>query len=104
MASLQAFEAYVKETMSKLGRKVEDLEDVRFVMSVLKEVRSLADQKQYTIFTDMFADVTFFRAYPNFLTLTNTESKTILSTFEVSYLGISFSLNFLVSEHWSDAH
>ena len=36
---VQTFEAYVKETTAKLSRKVEDLEDVRFVMSVLKEVR-----------------------------------------------------------------
>jgi hypothetical protein len=35
---LQVFESYVKDTTSKLSRKVEDLEDVRFVMSVLKEV------------------------------------------------------------------
>jgi len=35
---VQVFESYVKDTTSKLSRKVEDLEDVRFVMSVLKEV------------------------------------------------------------------
>ena len=35
---MQKFEGYVKETNAKLSRKVEDLEDVRFVMSVLKEV------------------------------------------------------------------
>ena len=29
----------MRETMSKLGRKVEDLEDVKFVMDVLHQVR-----------------------------------------------------------------
>ena len=38
---LQAFEDYLKDASTKLGRKVEDLEDVRFVMSMLKEVCSL---------------------------------------------------------------
>ncbi len=35
----QAFEAYVRDTKQKLARQVEDLEDVRYVMAVLKEVR-----------------------------------------------------------------
>ncbi len=35
---LQAFETYVKDTKQKLARQVEDLEDVRYVMAVLKEV------------------------------------------------------------------
>lgn len=34
----QAFEGYVKDMSTKLSRRVEDLEDVRFVMSILKEV------------------------------------------------------------------
>ena len=38
---VQVFESYVNDTTSKLSRKVEDLEDVRFVMSVLKEVDNL---------------------------------------------------------------
>jgi len=36
----QAFEAYVRDTKQKLARQVEDLEDVRYVMAVLKEVRA----------------------------------------------------------------
>ena len=35
---LQAFESYVKDTTAKLGRKISDLEDVHFIMPVLKEV------------------------------------------------------------------
>lgn len=37
---MQVFDSYVKDMTNKLNRKVEDLEDVRFVMSVLKEVPS----------------------------------------------------------------
>lgn len=36
--NLQVFENYVKDATAKLSRKVEDLEDVRFVMAMLKEV------------------------------------------------------------------
>ena len=36
---LKVFETYVKDTKQKLARQVEDLEDVRYVMAVLKEVR-----------------------------------------------------------------
>eukprot|EP00884_Botryococcus_braunii_P007425 jgi/Botrbrau1/16684/Bobra.0317s0002.1 len=36
---LKAFDAYMRDTTLKLNRKIEDLEDVRFVMAVLKEVR-----------------------------------------------------------------
>lgn len=35
---LQAFETYVKDTTAKLSRKISDLEDVHFIMPVLKEV------------------------------------------------------------------
>ena len=35
---LKVFETYVKDTKQKLARQVEDLEDVRYVMAVLKEV------------------------------------------------------------------
>ncbi len=35
---MQVFENYVKDATAKLSRKVEDLEDVRFVMAMLKEV------------------------------------------------------------------
>lgn len=34
----QAFDAYMRDTTLKLNRKVEDLEDVRFIMNCLKEV------------------------------------------------------------------
>jgi dynein heavy chain, axonemal len=36
---LKSFDAYIRDTTLKLNRKIEDLEDVRNVMSVLKEVR-----------------------------------------------------------------
>ena len=36
---LKAFDQYMRDTTLKLNRKVEDLEDVRFIMGVLKEVR-----------------------------------------------------------------
>ena len=36
---MQAFDGYVRDTTAKLTRKVEDLEDVRSVMGILKEVR-----------------------------------------------------------------
>lgn len=35
---LKAFDQYMRDTTLKLNRKVEDLEDVRFIMGVLKEV------------------------------------------------------------------
>ncbi len=35
---LKTFDAYMRDTTLKLNRKVEDLEDVRFIMGVLKEV------------------------------------------------------------------
>ena len=35
---LQVFENYVKDATAKLSQKVEDLDDVRFVMAMLKEV------------------------------------------------------------------
>jgi hypothetical protein len=38
-AGSQTFDTYMRDTTLKLNRKVEDLEDVRFVMAVLKEVR-----------------------------------------------------------------
>lgn len=37
---MQAFDGYVRDTTAKLQRKVEDLEDVRNVMGILKEVRA----------------------------------------------------------------
>ena len=36
--NLKAFDQYMRDTTIKLNRKVEDLEDVRFLMGVLKEV------------------------------------------------------------------
>lgn len=39
---LKGFDQYMRDTTLKLNRKVEDLEDVRFIMGVLKEVRSSA--------------------------------------------------------------
>ncbi|DBA69380.1 TPA: Dynein gamma chain, flagellar outer arm [Trebouxia sp. C0005] len=36
---LKTFDAYMRDTTLKLNRKVEDLEDVRFIMGVLKEIR-----------------------------------------------------------------
>lgn len=39
---LKAFDQYMRDTTLKLNRKVEDLEDVRFIMGVLKEVREVA--------------------------------------------------------------
>mmetsp|Transcript_5388 Transcript_5388/g.12712 ORF Transcript_5388/g.12712 Transcript_5388/m.12712 type:complete len:4322 (-) Transcript_5388:507-13472(-) len=36
---LKAFDAYIRDTTLKLNRKIEDLEDVRGIMAVLKEVR-----------------------------------------------------------------
>jgi len=36
---LKAFDAYIRDTTLKLNRKIEDLEDVRGIMNVLKEVR-----------------------------------------------------------------
>eukprot|EP00741_Cyanophora_paradoxa_P017811 tig00021017_g17202.t1 len=36
---LEAFMEYIKETQMKLGRQIQDLEDVRIVMGILKEVR-----------------------------------------------------------------
>lgn len=38
---LRAFDQYVRETTHKLNRKIEDLEDVRTIMDILQEVRSL---------------------------------------------------------------
>lgn len=38
---LQVFENYVKEATARLSRKVEDLEDVRFVMAMLIEVSDI---------------------------------------------------------------
>ena len=35
---LKTFDQYMRDTTLKLNRKVEDLEDVRFIMGVLKEV------------------------------------------------------------------
>lgn len=35
---LKGFDQYMRDTTLKLNRKVEDLEDVRFIMGVLKEV------------------------------------------------------------------
>ena len=40
MLCVQAFDGYVRDTTAKLQRKVEDLEDVRNVMGILKEVRA----------------------------------------------------------------
>lgn len=37
---LKAFDQYMRDTTLKLNRKVEDLEDVRFIMGVLKEVQN----------------------------------------------------------------
>ena len=39
-ARTQAFDTYMRDTTAKLGRKIEDLEDVHAIMPVLKEVRS----------------------------------------------------------------
>lgn len=36
----QAFDAYLRELTSKLGRRVEDLEDVKALVAVLREVWS----------------------------------------------------------------
>ncbi len=36
---LKAFDSYIRDTTLKLNRKIEDLEDVRGIMAVLKEVR-----------------------------------------------------------------
>eukprot|EP00955_Chlamydomonas_euryale_P103513 365498-Chlamydomonas_euryale.AAC.1 len=36
---LKAFDTYIRDTTVKLNRKIEDLEDVRGIMNVLKEVR-----------------------------------------------------------------
>ena len=41
---MQAFDGYVRDTTAKLTRKVEDLEDVRSVMGILKEVCCLASK------------------------------------------------------------
>lgn len=38
---LKAFDQYMRDTTLKLNRKVEDLEDVRFIMGVLKEVSTV---------------------------------------------------------------
>ena len=38
---IQVFENYVKEATARLNRKVEDLEDVRFVMAMLIEVSAI---------------------------------------------------------------
>lgn len=38
---LKGFDQYMRDTTLKLNRKVEDLEDVRFIMGVLKEVSSV---------------------------------------------------------------
>ena len=35
---VQVFETYGKDTTAKLSRKIADLEDVHFIMPVLKEV------------------------------------------------------------------
>lgn len=40
--NLKAFDQYMRDTTLKLNRKVEDLEDVRFLMGILKEVRACA--------------------------------------------------------------
>lgn len=39
---LKAFDQYMRDTTLKLNRKVEDLEDVRFIMGVLKEVEYIS--------------------------------------------------------------
>lgn len=65
--------------MAKLGRKVEDLEDVRFVMSVLKEVGSLADPKRFEKFSRSVCRCDFFRVflfYLSTLLTANAESQT----------------------------
>lgn len=36
----QVFDGYMRKTLSSLAGKVEDLEDIKFVMEVLHEVRS----------------------------------------------------------------
>lgn len=38
---LQAFDQYLRDVTAKLSRKVEDLDDVRCVMGVLREVREM---------------------------------------------------------------
>ena len=35
----QVFDAWMRDALVKLGRKIEDLEDVKFLMSVLQNVR-----------------------------------------------------------------
>ena len=36
---MQVFDAWMRDALGKLGRKVEDLEDVKFLMDVLQKVR-----------------------------------------------------------------
>ncbi len=38
---LKTFDSYIRDTTLKLNRKIEDLEDVRGIMAVLKEVRAV---------------------------------------------------------------
>ena len=42
----QALQAYMKDAMANLNRKVADLDDVRLVMATLKEVRQEPDQDE----------------------------------------------------------
>ena len=56
---MQVFENYVKDATAKLSRKVEDLEDVRFVMAMLKEVRYYdcpVTNRKWICYTDSSAD------------------------------------------------
>ena len=47
MVILQALKEYMKDAMASLNRKVADLDDVRLVMTTLKEVRTGADQETF---------------------------------------------------------
>ena len=38
-ALVQVFDAWMRDALTKLARKVEDLEDVKFLMAVLQKVR-----------------------------------------------------------------
>jgi hypothetical protein len=54
---LQAFDQYLRDVTVKLNRKVEDLDDVRYVMGVLREVRE-TEAKIETLITpidDMYS-------------------------------------------------
>lgn len=46
---MQVFDGYMRKTLSSLGEKVEDLEDIKFVMEVLHEVRPCCGLDLWTL-------------------------------------------------------